>query len=389
MSERNLKIHIFRDFDSFNSFEDQWSKFLKKCVNDDFFLSYNWFKTFFTTQQTPRDLRFLIVEDGEKIVGAAPLMKDKGSIHTPGGWKIPIHANKIRFIADDLAPRCDFPVLDDPEPVLTKVAEYLASTAEEWEIIGFRQIPDTSPSLPILRSVFERHNLDIIVTEDSTCPYRIFNNSTPVISKPHGYSSSAKLERLINKGLRELKSKGKVEIKTCRSGDLSILESHIAEIEHESWKRKEKRRLFSSDMTNFTSTLMESAAASDQLFVIILYFNEMPIAYNLGFIYRNKYYSYSSAYKERFAKFKPGYILHREVVKIMDNLDLDEHDFLMGDSRYKRSFCSNIRQNYLIRVFNSHPASRTLFCIFQGIRPLYKQFKRSVFPSLDNDSSKT
>ncbi|MBD3170269.1 MAG: GNAT family N-acetyltransferase [candidate division Zixibacteria bacterium] len=388
MDGRNLKIRLISDIDSFISFEESWNNFLEQCVNNDFFLSYNWFKTFFSTQRFSGNLRILVFEEGGRILGAAPLVKDRGTIRTPGGWKIPISANKIHFIADDLAPRCDFPVIDNPEPALTKIAEYLASISSEWEIIAFRQIPDSSPNLPVLKRIFDRFNLDTIITDDSICPYRVFNHSDPQSKSQMIYPSSARQERLINKGLRELKKKGKVEIKTSRNGDLSILESHIAEIEYESWKRKQKRRLFSNDMAEFTSMLMKSAAVSDQLFVILLYFNEIPIAYNLGFIYKNKYYSYSSAYKERFAHYKPGYILHREVVRIMDNMNLEEHDFLMGDSRYKRSFCNNVRQNHLIRVFNSHPASRTLFTIFRGIRPLYKQFKKSLFPARNGDSSK-
>ncbi|PIO05234.1 hypothetical protein COT47_05600 [Candidatus Woesearchaeota archaeon CG08_land_8_20_14_0_20_43_7] len=384
-----MNLRIISDIHEFLAFEGKWSQFLTACINDDFFLSHIWINTYLRQKFNGHRLRILLFETENGIISAAPLGIRKGSVITPSGWKLPIVTRTLHFIGDGHSPRCDFPIICDSEAVVGKFAEYAVAHTSEWEMIELRQIPSTSPNLPFLENAFSRLGFEVSITKDAICPYRHFDNLSGTEASLFSPNYSKRLHRLINKGMKELKSSGKVEVKVyhdCQPN--TILESCIAGIESGSWKRKAKHRLFSEDMASFTAELIHAACNTSQLFFVTLNVDDAPVAYNMGFIYRGKYYSYSSAYKASYTHYKPGYILHREVIDIMNRMNMVEHDFLMGDSRYKQSFCNRVRQNYVVRVFNDHPVSRLLYGLYSGLRQIYKQAKEYLFTRSNNGSSR-
>ncbi|MCP4632397.1 MAG: GNAT family N-acetyltransferase [candidate division Zixibacteria bacterium] len=373
-----MKIIEIKDINAFQKLEEKWNSFLIRCSNNDFFLSYTWLYTCIKNDPPNRSLNLLLFEENDTIVGAAPVSFTRGHLKTPAGFRLPLSLRRIHFIGDSIAPRCDILTNCSPEPVIRQMVKYLDKIKASWEIAEFRQMPEGSENLQILENHIRNTGFDYSIIDDSICPYRNFDDTKYDDITLKKYTSSKRLERLINKGLRELREKGKVDTRIHWDFKYKEIEKDISAIENESWKKEQKQRLFSSDMYKFTTDLIRAARDSGELFVILMYFNNEPIAYNLGFIYANKYYSYSAAYKQEYSKYKPGYILHRETIMMMDKLKLREHDFLMGHSRYKKSFCNNVRQNKLVRVFNDHPASRLLYGIYTGVRPLYKQLKHAL-----------
>ncbi|GEM_PF-3982865 len=382
-----MDIEIIKSPAGFEALKDEWRRFLTECPNDDFFLSYSWLHTSLKGLPSESEPFFFIFRKGGKIVGAAPLCITKGKVTTPGGINLPIIINRLHFITDHLSPRYDLPFIGNPEPVLRLFTDYLRNNTAQWGFLELRQIPDSSPNLGLLQETLEKAGFFVSTVEDSACPYRHFNGtSNPKYPQfPPAYSK--RLNRLINKGMKELNSYGKVELKiSTESKSWREIKESMVEIEQESWKHREKHRLFSPDMNDFTTELISTAEEDGELLVICLEIDNEPIAYNAGFIYRGKFYSYSCAYKEKFARHKPGYILHREAIKIMYEMNMTEHDFLMGNSRYKRSFCESVRQNYVIRAFHDHPLSKLLYGLYTGVRPIYRQIKETLIANSTNGS---
>ncbi len=384
-----MAIEIIDNLNAFDSLRKEWTELLSRCCNDDFFLGHTWLSNYLTHKSSGELIQILLIKKGGRLIGAAPLAITQSGVTTPGGIRLPFPIKRIHFIGDTFAPRCDLIATKDPEYIVDELARYITEVAPHWDMIELRQVSSSSPNYQLLKDGFSHVDIDISIAKDSHCPYLRFDELIIRDGKPFPESYSSKLNRLINKAYRELSKKGDVEIKLYTDNDSRTrLAEHIAAIENESWKKKRGHRLFSRDMADFTSSLIDRTSKEDQMIAIILKFSNSPIAYNLGFIYRNKYFSYSSAYKEEFKNYKPGYILHREMIKTIHTKNLVEYDFLMGDSRYKRSFCNKGRQNYVIRAFNDHPISRLLLGLYKGVRPLYSQFVGYLYPKSKDGSDR-
>jgi hypothetical protein len=83
----------------------------------------------------------------------------------------------------------------------------------------------------------------------------------------------------------------------------------------------------------------------------ILYINDEPVAFQVGYLYKGCFYSSSTGYNSAYGLYSPGlYLIIKIIEELCLNPDCQSFDFGFGDSEYKRMLSNEVWQesNYFI-----------------------------------------
>lgn len=113
-------------------------------------------------------------------------------------------------------------------------------------------------------------------------------------------------------------------------------------IDHESRKQSRGYSTFADkQIKEFYLSLAKYFKKSFQIF--ILYFEEKPIAYRLGFIVGETYYGSQTSFLKDYQQYWPGSVLLVLVTEYLDTIGVKKIDFGSGDTQSKRSFSNGSR----------------------------------------------
>ncbi len=96
---------------------------------------------------------------------------------------------------------------------------------------------------------------------------------------------------------------------------------------------------------------LRTAASSGWLRAYVLWINEAPVAFNIGYHHGDTFYGYDMGYDPEFSKLQPGIYLLAEVIDDILSNGICCLDFLSGDSLFKRRLSNTSREEqhyYLI-----------------------------------------
>ncbi len=96
---------------------------------------------------------------------------------------------------------------------------------------------------------------------------------------------------------------------------------------------------------------LRTAASGGWLRAYVLWINEAPAAFNIGYHHDHTFYGYDMAYDPEFSKLQPGIYLLTEIIADLLSNGIYCLDFHSGDSLYKRRLSNTSREErhyYLI-----------------------------------------
>jgi len=96
------------------------------------------------------------------------------------------------------------------------------------------------------------------------------------------------------------------------------------------------------------------AAEKGWLRSYVLYLNERPVAYQLGFVYGNSYYAVGRGFDREFSEHDVGTLLFEHALEqAIDSPGIDYWDFGIGDAPHKQRFSNESWEEISARVFAS------------------------------------
>jgi hypothetical protein len=114
----------------------------------------------------------------------------------------------------------------------------------------------------------------------------------------------------------------------------------------ESWKEPEP-------YPNFIPTLIATGLDAGAIRVGVLTVDDEPVAAQLWIIWNHRATIFKLSYAERFARFSPGSILTRHMMRnAFGRADLAEIDFGCGDDPYKQEWLPERRQRWMITAYD-------------------------------------
>ncbi|MDA1189368.1 MAG: GNAT family N-acetyltransferase [Chloroflexi bacterium] len=257
----------------------------------------------------------LTVEDGNSLLGIAPLIRQGETIYLMGD--------------PDLFDHQDFlPVSNQEDAFYNGMFDYLCS--QEWKNLSLRSLRPTSTTLKHLPELCKRHGFTFHIEEDG---------ETPAVTLPKTWdeyvaSLEKKKRHELRRKIRRLEAAGTVRQRTCTSpAGLSRDMDQFFELMRAS--RDDKRQFLTAEREAFFRDIATESAERGQFHLSFLELNEECVAACIAFDYGDAYLLYNSGFNPAYASLSVGLI--NKAFCLREAIEAGKHtfDFLKGPERYK------------------------------------------------------
>src|SRR5581483_5954710 len=149
----------------------------------------------------------LLVRDGGRVVGIAPLMLTRGRL-----FGLPVR--RLESMANNETPRYEFLVARDRPDVHGTIWRFLQQSRERWDLLQLTYLPEASPTMTELRRLAAEAELPVGKWMGDASPYLVFDGADP---GAYQRAVSRKHRMNMNRLLRRLSERGRVDFELIES----------------------------------------------------------------------------------------------------------------------------------------------------------------------------
>jgi CelD/BcsL family acetyltransferase involved in cellulose biosynthesis len=362
---------IVEDFKDFDVYQEKWEKLLDGLPADSPFLTFEWLSTWWKHYQSDKKLMGMIFKEGSEILGIIPLMTYRETLKF-----YPLR--KISFVGRGNSDRADFIIGKDKGKVIDALIEFFSDDFRNWDILHLEQIPEKSDSLGILRHCARKRGLLFEYWEQTVCPYIILNQEQArSMEKRDGA-----FRKEIRKQVRRLQDMGKVSFsRSIFHKNINTLIDTAAAVDLKSHKFAEGKTLFTDPVTReYLRDVADVFSKRKWLDFATLELDDVPIAYEYHFRYKEKNFAYSGSYDEAYASFGPGTGIMYRLVQDSIDLGLREYDLLQGGHEYKWRWTDQGRKHFQVMIINNTHYARLFHYLKFKARKEWREKTKEEFP---------
>ena len=338
--EPRWATRVIRTTADFADTREAWSALLAEAVDANVFMSHEWLFAWWTAYQPDAELAIVVVEDGGRVRGIAPLM-----IQTVarGG----IRARWLRFIGDGTG-ETDHINLLTPVSGRAQVLQALlrAIAAIDWDVAEFNQLPEASANTQDLLRWIEGSGLQCTVSS-SPCPIRRLPASHEALLS----SLPSRLRTSLRSSTRKLREGHSLEF--GRHQDPEELDGALRTFfeNHESrWQGKGKPGAFSNPRRQrFYEQLTPRLLERGWLRFFFLKLDGRPVAQQYCFALDGTVMLLQEGFDFSRAQDNVGNVLRSLVFEHLIQSGAVCYDFLAGSSRHKQSWSDGTVNDLQIR----------------------------------------
>ena len=329
--------------------EDDWNRLSAASEHPNVFMTYGWFSAWSRRlQKTPGRLRphVLVLKEGNAVVGIAPLIRRELS---PFG--IPV---RMLEFATNHSDYNDLIVGEDNAGLTAAVVDFLARTADQWEILDLRNLRNTGNSIAHIESALVSARLRYrLFPEAERCPYMPIDAPLSQISTKELLFARYAFRKFAGKA-----SEGyRVRIVENPQLELDLLKKMIAVEAQKQVGGKQYVPLFGEHRELFQS-LLDALGPLGWIKVVLIEWNDRVVAYLFLYCCGKKLWDYQTAYDRAFSSLSLGTVLVCTAIDYAFANGLDEFDFLRGDEFYKQRWTKDFHQNGRLLIWNHRWKSR-------------------------------
>lgn len=341
-----MAVRVLHDIDNL---PDSWQALLEKAAKQSFFCGQNWFSTLADrTLDVQTKPHIYGVETSEGV----PLMVMMMQTPSSGDGSVLRNTSKRQGSLSSLTNfhSCEFyPAIGDtvdPAVPMRELALYLRKESPGWSFIEISALDRNTIFFKIAVDAFRQAGFLVGTKFNFGNWYERFENNsfaeylkkkTPAARKVfQNYSRlHRKLERFGEVGFKLFKDEQDIE---RAIGDFQI----ILKL---SWKKNQH--------LDFVSEVFRNAAQTQKLRMGILYFNEEPVAAEVGVLSGGRATMIQTVYDNNLKKYSVGSIVTKLVIEHLLNIDkVAEIDFGRDDQYYKKLWLAERRERWAIVAFN-------------------------------------
>jgi len=331
-----MEFSIHRDHSEIEA--DQWNALLGRSVLDVPFLRHEYQRTWWEHrgggEWPDAELLLICARREERLIGVAPLFAAEHD-----GRRALLLAGSIE-ISDYL----DLIVADADLPdFVSGLCGLLAERDPvSWRALDWYNVPESSPTLAVLRSEAGRRGWSY-----SQEVYR----PTPYIPLSGDFDSY--LAGLEKKKRHEIRRKMRRLYEGGRSvrwyvSDGQHLEAEMDRLFELMASDHEKAQFLTAEMREQLRHVADAAHLAGWLWLAFLEVDGQLAAASLNFDFGNRLWGYNSGVNSEFRELSPGWVLLSHILQWAGEHGRDEFDFMRGDEDYKYRFGAIDR--YVVRA---------------------------------------
>ncbi len=333
----DMEFTLHRDFSEIDA--ERWNALLAESVSDVPFLRYEYLSAWWQTRgggEWPQAELLLISAQVEgRLVGIAPLFL---ALHEEQPMVLLLGSIEISDYLDLIVRPADL------RPFLSGLLDFLAQArAEAWRGLDWYNIPDSSPTLAVLREEAARRGWGYDAEVFRPTPY------IPLPGSFEAYLASIdkKQRHEIRRKMRRAEESG-LGVRWYLVRDEETLDAEIDAFLHLMEQDQKKAEFLTEVMRQQMRGAVHAAFRHGWLWLAFLEIDGQKVAGMLNFDYRGRLWGYNSGVNQHFRELSPGWVLLAYVLQWATENGRSEFDFMRGDEEYKYRFGAINR--YVMRV---------------------------------------
>lgn len=351
-----MRIELVNDYVDLPRIKKAWGTLCDELHESaTVFYSYEWFETCCRHQASDLKLNIITMWDAEKLVGIAPLMVRRVTVHG-------LPAKSICFIENNQWLHNDFIVLPFVrELFLCEVLKFLFEHGAYWDLVVLKNFSNSSENYSTLVKILEKTG-------------KTWRQNPTAIDSPFIIPGGTWETYLANRTARTRKSlrniqnniqkEGEVSLKNIRTkAEFLVVKNEVFSVAKQSWAEKHHEdSLASAANTDFFNDLAIVAAEKGWLSLWTLNLNGKIAAIEFHLKAYGKEHAMRGHYLPEFASLSPGTYLE---MKILENA-FDEaqtvrlYDFGGSFESYKRKWTENYVPHCNIEIFGNSIYSQVI-----------------------------
>lgn len=371
------------EINEFELVRNQWNTLLSGTATDgSVFSTWEWLSTWWKHFGRDKKLLLLLVQEGSRLLGAAPLMLTNYRLPALGKIK------KIEFVGSPHTDYHSFLLVDMERECVKLIADYLIKHVPSWDLIELRHVPEVTATAKVLASPALADSDDFKMRNRvcSVCPF---------IQIPESFSSFMSglpfnFRRNLKKSARRLNKEHRVELRrydemgvTLKAAIDGLVEQHEARRAAEGLTGLFKK--YGNAFRDFHMDVAASFAERGWLGLYFLTANGEPISSVYGFEYGRKMYDYLDGFNPAYSRYSVGNIAKMLVLQRLINEGFREYDFLRGGESYKLRWTSSFRRNFETRLVRRK--LRSVLYDIATSKYVLNEFMEKLGESLNHGSS--
>jgi CelD/BcsL family acetyltransferase involved in cellulose biosynthesis len=331
------------------------------------YASYDWHETWWRHYSDAATLQILALWDAGSLVGIAPLMLRRVSVHG-------LPATALCFIGNSQSLNNDFIVRPaDRELFLGELVRYFFGHPEHWQLMVLKNLPSTSANYAALVKVLDASG-------------KTWRQKQTSIDSPYLHPSGSWEDYLASrttrtrKGLRNiqnnLRKAGEVSVRNIRTRDEFLdVEEEVFAVARQSWTEGGGDSLASPGNREFFHDLALVCAARGWLSLWTLSLDGRMIAVEFHLRAFGKEHAMRGHYLPEFAALSPGAYLELQILKhaFEEPERVGVYDFCGSFERYKRKWTDSYVAHCDLEIFGDSARARLVAAHENALVPLLQR----------------
>jgi len=361
-----LSASIVTSAQDFLSLEPNWDELLDKSELDSVFLSHGWFRCFWDAWGSGKQLLVILVQQGEYLLGAAPLMLCNRKF-------LGLDTSMLSFTENDESPHCNF-LIDKyaHTDAIRALLKGITSLEKRWDILLLRKIPAESFVVDSIKAYCDRQGYPVVVKKSWLSPVITINEDWGSFYQ----QKSQRFKKRIRHSRNRIKRQGCITVQElCTPEAVISLMGEVFAVGARSWKGKlgtaigssPQRRLFYSDLPN-------AIGPRGNVSLWCLRLNSQLIAFEYHVRNRDVVYALRAEFDEAYRDCSPGSVLDFEVVRSLFGNNTRIYNMCGNPYEHKLRWTSQVEPHLEILVFSRRSYGRFLAFLERSIKPIAKRF---------------
>lgn len=311
--------------------KDEWNALLERSITNVPFLRYEyldaWWQTLGGGEWSQAELVLITAQgDDNRLIGIAPFFfvpdyQGRPCLHLLGAIEVSDYLDLI------VSPQ-DLPAF------LNALLDYLSkSPIPAWQTLEWYNVPDTSPTLPLLEKAAAQRGWGFHMQVYKPSPYIPLPGNWETylagIDKKQRHEVRRKIRRLEGSGL---------DVRWYTVQDADTLESEIEDFLQLMQQESQKADFLTDAMREHMRMTARFAFEADILHLSFLEIDGKKAAVKFCLDYDNRLMAYNSGLGNAFAEYSPGWVLLAYELQWANENGRAELDFMRGDEEYKYRF---------------------------------------------------
>lgn len=337
-----MEFTLYRSFKDLELLAAEWNGLLKDCFTHVPFLRHEYLRAWWETrgggEWPDSDLAVVAAHMDGQLAGVAPLFSAKnregarallllGSIEISDYLDLIVSPKDLPVFIPGLL---DFLGTTGPAGLSTPAPE---AGSEPWQVLDWQNLPETSPTLPALKSEAEKRGWSFAQEQTYHSPSiplpGDFETYLSGIDKKQRHEIRRKMRRIVENGS---------DVRWYIVSDGATLKSEVDAFLGMMAEEPDKKKFLTDAMRQQMHLASQAAFENGWLQLAFLEVDGQKAAGYLNFDYLNRIWVYNSGIEQRYMELSPGWVLLGYLLRWANENKRAEFDFMRGGEEYKYRF---------------------------------------------------